>query len=192
VAPPAFDDPSSCGRPLPGSSMAVVRHRRRSGGSTASPVRSSSASRSATERVGTEPRRLPARPSESPYRRATPESCVRSPREPGEQRAVRSRSSRSTAGMLRNLSVARRERSRLAPLSSGGGTAPFAGSPADVPETAVSPRVTARGCRRSWACCLVGQSPARNRALRCLVGLPSSNEGRSADAGSVAGDRCEL
>ena len=52
---------------------------------------------------------------------------------------ARTRSSRSTAGMLRNLSVARRERSRLAPPSRGGGTAPFARSPADAPEIAVSP-----------------------------------------------------
>lgn len=42
---------------------------------------------------------------------------------------ARSRSSRSTAGMLRNLPVARRERSRLAPPSRGGPTAPFAHSP---------------------------------------------------------------
>jgi hypothetical protein len=43
---------------------------------------------------------------------------------------------------------------------------------------------TARGCGRWWSCRLVGQPHARDRALRCLVGLPSSAEGEV--------DRCRV
>lgn len=91
---------------------------------------------------------------------------------------ARSRSSRSTAGMLRNLSVARRERSRLTPPSSGGGDAPFARSPADAPEIALSPVGRNRTRLPTILVVLLGRPAAcRNRALRCLVGLPSSSEG---------------
>ena len=79
--------------------------------------------------------------------------------------------------MLRNLSVARRERTRPAPPSSGGGTAPFARSRANAPGIAVSP--VGRNRTRLptiLVVCLVGQPPAQNWALRCFDGLPPSNE----------------
>ena len=83
-----------------------------------------------------------------------------------------------TAGMLRNLSVARPERLRLANLSSGGGTAPFACCLADALEVAVSPA----GAHRTRLSTILGVLLGRpagcpDRALRCLVGLPCSNEG---------------
>jgi hypothetical protein len=64
----AFAPPSPCGRSLPGSSTAVVRHRRRSGGSTARSGCSASAPRLGLRAGPSWQRRAVIRPSICTYR----------------------------------------------------------------------------------------------------------------------------